>query len=159
VKSIQPNSRSCFVCGLSNPFGLHLRFYDTGPGEVAADYTVSEQYQGYPGVVHGGIVAAMLDELAGRVHMGGDPPRFLYTARLEVHYRRNVPVGQPLHLVGKAVSTEGRKATSTSAIYDQAGTLLAEANALLINVPDKVIQSTDLESLGWKVYPVEEEQL
>jgi acyl-coenzyme A thioesterase PaaI-like protein len=152
----QPNSLNCFVCGIENPCGLQLKFYTTGPGEVSADYTVPECYQGYPGVVHGGIVAAMLDEVAGRVHMGGDNARFLYTARLEVRYRRNVPVGQPLHLLGQAGKSKGRSATASARIYDQEGVLLAEAEALLVDIPDQVVSSVDLEALGWKVYPDEE---
>lgn len=156
MHSRQPNSRHCFVCGLNNSFGLKIIFTNNGPGEISAVYTVPEQYQGYPGVVHGGIVAAMLDEMAGRSHMGGDPPRFMYTARLEIHYRRNVPVGEPLHLVGKAGKSRRRTATATSAIYDAEGNLLAEADALLVDVPEEVVNSTDLEELGWKVYSDEE---
>jgi len=156
VRSLQPNSKHCFVCGLANPFGLHLRFYDTGPGEVTAEIIIPNHYQGYPGVVHGGIVAAMLDEAAGRAHMGGDPPRFMFTAHLEIQYRKNVPIGQPLRLVGLAGKTKGRTAASTSAIYDAEGLLLAEANALMVNVPDETLKGADLETLGWKVYPVEE---
>jgi len=156
VRSLQPNSKHCFVCGLDNPFGLHLRFYDTGPGEVTAEITIPNSYQGYPGVVHGGIVAAMLDEAAGRAHMGGDPPRFMFTARLEIQYRKNVPIGQPLRLVGLAGKTKGRTAASTSAIYDLDGLLLAEAETLMVNVPDETLKGADLETLGWKVYPVEE---
>ena len=148
----QANSRNCFVCGLENPFGLHLRFYETSPGEVTAEYTVPEHFQGYPGVVHGGIVAAMLDEVCGRVHMSGDPPRFLYTARLEVRYRQNVPVGEPLRLVGRAARSKGRTATATGEIYGPEGILLAEADALLVNVPEDVVATVDLEALGWKVY-------
>ena len=67
---MQPNSRHCFVCGLENNYGLKLRFKETGPGEVTADYTVPEHFQGYPGVVHGGIVTAMLDEVTGRDFAG-----------------------------------------------------------------------------------------
>ncbi len=156
MTSRQPNSRHCFVCGLNNSFGLRIAFYNSGPGETSAEYTVPEQYQGYPGVVHGGIVASMLDEAAGRSHMGGDPPRFMYTARLEIHYRKNVPVGKPLRLVGKAGKSCRRTAAATSAIYDADGNLLAEAEALLVDVPDDVINSTDLEELGWKVYSDEE---
>jgi acyl-coenzyme A thioesterase PaaI-like protein len=131
---------------------LKIRFYSTGVDEVTADYTVHEQYQGYPGVVHGGIVAAMLDEAAGRSLMGGDPPRFMYTARLEIRYRKNVPVGQPLRLVGKATKSKSRSAAATSALYTQDGTLLAEAEVLLIDVPGNVLDGVDLEALGWKVY-------
>jgi uncharacterized protein (TIGR00369 family) len=153
VKTLQPNSRHCFVCGLENHFGLQLRFYQTGPDEVSVECSIPEHYQSYPGVVHGGVVAALLDEVAGRAFMHGDPPRFMYTARLEVRYRKNVPVGEPLRLVGKTGTNKRRTATATSAIYDHDGDLLAEAEALLVNVPDEMVQDIDLEALGWKVYP------
>lgn len=153
MADLQPNSRHCFVCGLHNPFGLHLRFYTTAPGEVTVEYTVPEQYQGYPGVVHGGIVAAMLDEATGRVFMG-DPaaPRFMYTARLDIRYRKNVPVGKPLRVVARAGRNRSRTATATGAIYDADGEILAEAEALLVDVPAGVVDTVDLEAIGWQVY-------
>jgi uncharacterized protein (TIGR00369 family) len=149
----QPNSRHCFVCGVANPVGLHLRFYETAPGEVTVECTLPEQYQGYPGVAHGGIVAAMLDEVSGRSYMGNaESPRFMFTARLEVRYRKNVPVGQPLRLVGKVGKDRGRMATASGAIYDQQGDLLAECETLLVDVPSEILENADLEALGWKVY-------
>ena len=150
---LQPNSSHCFVCGMSNPFGLHLRFFEMEPGHVTAEITIPDNYQGYPGVVHGGVVAAMLDEAAGRAHMGGDPPRFLFTARLEIRYRQNVPIGKLLRLEGVAGKSRSRTAASTAQIRDEAGQLLAEADALLVDVPDGIVSSVDLEALGWKVYP------
>lgn len=155
---LQPNSRHCFVCGLDNRFGLRLRFHQIGPGEVTAEYTVPEHFQGYPGVAHGGIVAAMLDELAGRAHMVGDPPRFMFTARLEVRYRKNVPVGRPLRLVGLAGKSRSHSAEAISQIFDPDGVLLAEAQAILIDVPQEILADSDLESLGWRVYPQDVEQ-
>ena len=116
----QANSRHCFVCGLENPAGLHLHFYESAPGEVTADYTVEKQHQGYPGIVHGGIVAAMLDEVTGRVHMGPtSKPRFMFTARLDVRYRKPVPVGKPLRLVGKAGEGKSRTATAKGYLMDR----------------------------------------
>jgi uncharacterized protein (TIGR00369 family) len=156
TRTKQANSLNCFVCGIQNPLGLHLKFYETAPGEVEAECTVTEQYQGYPGIVHGGIVSAMLDELAGRSMMGDtSAPRFMFTARLQVRYHKNVPIGQPLRLIGKAGESRGRKSTATSAIYDCDGTLLAEAEVLMINVPQSVVEDVDLQALGWKVYPDE----
>ena len=152
MHNLQPNSRHCFVCGIANPFGLHLRFYETGPGEVTSDYLVPDHFQGYPGVVHGGVVAAMLDEVTARAHMRGDQPRFMYTARLEIKYRKNVPVGQPLRLVGQAGKLRGKAATSVGRIYGPDGELLAEAEALLVNVPQDLVTNVDLEALGWKIY-------
>jgi len=156
VHTLQPNSRHCFVCGLANPFGLGLRFYQIGLSEVTAEVTVPEHFQGYPGVVHGGVVAAMLDEIAGRAHMGGDPPRFMYTAKMDIRYRKNVPVEQPLRLVGRAGMSKSHTATSSSKIYGPQGDLLAEAEVLLVNLPDAEIGRVDLEALGWKVYEKEE---
>jgi acyl-coenzyme A thioesterase PaaI-like protein len=149
----QPNSRKCFACGLENHIGLKLKFYETAPGEVTVDHIVPEAYQGYPGVVHGGVVAAMLDEVAGRTQMGGDPPRFMFTARLDIRYRHNVPTGQPLRMIGRAGKVKKRTATATAQLFGPDGLLLAEAEALLVNVPDDVIEEVDLEQLGWKVYP------
>jgi uncharacterized protein (TIGR00369 family) len=151
----QPNSRHCFVCGLENPYGLRLIFFQTGPGEVTTEYTVPERFQGYPGVVHGGIVAAMLDEVVGRAIMGLDDEltRFMYTARLTVRYRKHVPVGRPLRIVGRVGKDKSRSAMATAAIYDQDGQVLAEAEGLLVEVPDDVLAEADLEALGWKVYP------
>ncbi len=156
MTSRQPNSRHCFVCGLANPLGLQLIFYNSGPGEVTAEVTLPESYQGYPGVVHGGIVASMLDEAAGRAHMGGDPPRFMYTARLDVQYRKPVPVGQPLRLVGQAVKSRKRAATSTCKLFGPDDSLLAEAEALLVDLPQETLNDANLEDLGWRVYSDEE---
>ncbi len=100
----QPNSRHCFICGLENPVGLHLHIYETEPGVVETAYTAPDHFQGYPGVLHGGIVAAILDEVSGRAFMGNaDVPRFMFTGKLEVKYRKNVPVGKPLKIIGKAI--------------------------------------------------------
>jgi acyl-coenzyme A thioesterase PaaI-like protein len=148
----QANSLNCFGCGLANQFGLQLTFYEIAPGEVSCEYTVPERYQGYPGIVHGGIVAAMLDEVCGRAHMGGDPPRFMYTARLEIRYRKNVPVGKPLHIIGKTQKSKSRTAITKGVIYGADGEVLAEADALLVEVPEDSYSSVDLDALGWKVY-------
>src|SRR5262245_29497975 len=72
TKIKQPNSRHCLVCGLENPIGLHLHIYETEPGVVESQYTAPEHFQGYPGVLHGGMVAAIIDEMTGRAHMGND---------------------------------------------------------------------------------------
>jgi acyl-coenzyme A thioesterase PaaI-like protein len=150
----QPNSRMCFICGLENPIGLHLNIYEISPGVIETTFIAPEHFQGYPGVLHGGIVASILDEISGRAHMG-DPsqPRFMFTAKLEVKYRKNVPIGKQLRIVGKAVQTKGRMAEGWSGIYDGTGTLLAEANTLLVDVPQSILENVDPETLGWKIYP------
>lgn len=152
----QPNSRFCFICGMENPVGLHLHIYETAPDEVESTYIAPDHFQGYPGVLHGGIVAALLDEIAGRTLMGSDPldPRFLFTAKLEVKYRKNVPTGKPLKIIGKAGKSKSRYAEAWAGIYDsETEELLAEGNALLMDVPADQFDQSRLSALGWKVYP------
>jgi len=146
----------CFICGLENPVGLHLHMYEVEPGVVETTYTAPDHFQGYPGVLHGGIVGALIDEISGRAHMGSDPnnPRFMFTAKLEVKYRKNVPVGKPLKIVGKAGKSKSRSAEAWAGIYDaETNDLLAEGNTLSINVPDKQFDKSRLGELGWKVVP------
>ncbi len=152
----QASSLHCFVCGVENPYGLHLSFYEPGPGEVRAEITVPEHYQGYPGVVHGGIVAAMLDEVTGRTFMGDDEPRFMVTARLEIRYRKPVPVGKPLVLRGHAGKDRGRVALATGEIYGADGQLLAEAEMVMAEVPADISAGFGDQPDGWRVYPDEE---
>jgi acyl-coenzyme A thioesterase PaaI-like protein len=151
----QPNSRHCFICGMENPIGLHLHIYETAPGEVESTYLAPEHFQGYPGVLHGGIVAAIIDEISGRALMGSDPmdPRFMFTAKLEVRYRRNVPIGKQLKIVGKAGKSRAKSAEAWAGIYDaETDELLAEGKALLIDVPMEQFDRSRLNELGWKVY-------
>ena len=152
-KNKQPNSRDCFVCGLENPYGLHLQFYDDGAGKVFAEYTVDERFQGYPGTVHGGIIASMLDEVVGRTLMAGDPNHFFVSAKLTIRYRKSVPLGQPLQLSGKLVRDRGRTAIAKAELRLPDGSVGAEAEAILVDAPFQVTAEMDLESLGWKVYP------
>lgn len=150
----QPNSRNCFGCGLENPIGLKLKIYQTGPGMIETTYIAPEQFEGYPGTLHGGIVATILDEVSSRAHMDGSTePRFMFSGKIEVKYRANVPIGKPLKIIGKAGKTKGKTAESWAGIYDEEGRLLAEATALLFDVPEGTLDLTALEKLGWNVYP------
>ena len=156
MKTRQPNSKMCFICGLENPVGLHLHIYEVEPGMVETSYRAPKHFQGYPGVLHGGIVAALLDEIAGRSHMGHDPndSRVMFTARFEVKYRQNVPVGKALRIIGKAGRSKSKSAKAWAGIYEaETDELLAEGNARLINVPEEQFDRSRLDELGWKVYP------
>ena len=152
LKVQQPNSAMCFVCGLENPAGLKLVFYETGPDEVTATYTPPEVFQGYPGVLHGGIVASILDEAGGRVVMIGDTRHFMLTAKMEVKYRRPTPLGQPLTVVGRLVKQRGRLALAHAELRLADGTVTAEADLTLADLPTEAIVDGDLEALGWRVY-------
>ena len=79
----------------------------------------------------------------------------MFTAKLEVIYRKNVPIGKPLRIIGKAVKDKGRSAEGWAGIYDKrSGDLLAEGSTILVNVPEeKLAEISDDEKLGWRVYP------
>jgi len=146
----------CFICGLENPIGLHLHIYETAPGVVESKYLAPDHFQGYPGILHGGMVAAIVDEMAGRSLMGGDlsNPRFMFTARMEVKYRKNVPIGKLLKVIGKAGRSKLNSAEAWAGIYDaETDELLAEGKVLLINLPKQQLDSSKLDELGWKIYP------
>jgi len=141
---------------MENPVGLHLHIYETAPGQVESTYTAPEHFQGYPGILHGGIVGAIIDEISGRTHMGSDTlkPRFMFTAKIEVKYRKNVPIGKPLKIIGKAGKSKSKSAEAWAGIYDaETNELLAEGNTLLIDVPAEQFDESRLNELGWKVYP------
>lgn len=135
-----------------------MHFYTISPGEVEANYTVSDQYQGYPGVVHGGIIASMMDETIGRVFMEGDPPRFMVTAELKLRYKKPVPVNTPLILRGHRVKDNGRIGQATGEIIGPEGEILVTGEIIVVNMPGDPMNSEDLEKIGWKVYPEMEGQ-
>ncbi len=150
----QPNSRHCFVCGVENEIGLKLEFYETKPGEITVDFVVPDQYQGFPGIVHGGVVASLVDEVLARAHMGSDPDntRFVFTAKMTVSYCKNVPTGKPIKIVGRAVKSRRRSGTSVAEIFGPDGDLLVEAEAIVVEVPEEKLATMDTKELGWKVY-------
>ena len=151
----QPNSRMCFVCGLENESGLHAKFYNEAPGRVRVDWTAPECYQGYPGHLHGGIAAALLDEAAGRTVLGGDPLRFFVTMKMELRYRKPVPVGVPLVIRGEMIRDRGRIAETRASIQLPDGSIAVEAEVLVAEAPSVITTGTDLDLIGWRVYPDE----
>ncbi|HUN24536.1 MAG TPA: PaaI family thioesterase [Anaerolineales bacterium] len=152
----QPNAHNCFVCGVHNPMGLRLRFYDNGQDRVWSNLTVCKHHEGYPNVVHGGIIASILDEVAGRVTMIGNPIRFMMTATLEVKYRRPVPIEQELRAEGWLIQDRGRLAQVAGKLLLPDGALGAEMTATLATPPSthglNFGSVEELAALGWKVY-------
>ena len=148
-----PNASHCFVCGLENDAGLQLSFYFDDQRQVYSEITVPDHFQGYPGVVHGGIVATMLDETLGRTVMYDDPNRFMFTGRLTTRYRKPAPLGVPLKLVGKVLKDRGRVAECAAYLYGPDGDLIAEAEGLLMQVPEETLSNTDFSGMSWKVHP------
>ncbi len=124
----------CFACGRLNSSGLQLDFH-VFLNRATARYTVDRKHQGYEGTVHGGVVTALLDETMGWAifHQG----IWGVTAKIEVTFKKPVPVGEELVVSGelskdrgRAIETRGRIARASD------GEVLAEATAVFIRMPD-----------------------
>jgi uncharacterized protein (TIGR00369 family) len=142
------------VCGLEIEIGLKLRFDDNGVDEVRAQTVIHRRYQGYPGVVHGGIVATMLDEVSGRALLiDGSDDDLMVTVKLEIKYRTPTPTNTPLKVIGRVVSVAGNRAKVEGEIVLPDGTVSATAEALLARPPQAMRDQWIEELPFWKVYP------
>ena len=148
----QPNSHNCYVCGLKTAYGLQLVFFDNGEDQVWCDYAIPAHYEGYPGVAHGGVVAAILDEICGRASMIADLNHFMMTAKMEVKYRCPVPLNVELRACGRVTRRRGRLAQARGELRLPDGRLAAEATLTLADLPKRLRSQTSLEELGWRVY-------
>lgn len=125
----------CFVCGRNNPDGLQLKFQYPSPGTCRAEFTPPQKYQGWQGILHGGIVSTLLDEALA--HAAGGPERGgggsgAVTAELIVRFKRPVPIGQAVTLEGRVISDKGRVMECESSLTDKSGTVLASATGKLV---------------------------
>jgi len=145
----QPNSSMCFVCGRDNPAGLKMDFYSLDDECVYADYTPHHHHQGYPGVIHGGVVTAMLDEIMGRTAIASD--LWCMTAEIKVRFKKPVPVDVPLKLKGEITKRAGRVIEGRSEIRLPDGSLAAEATGTFIKIPDAQLQEYKRAMDSWRV--------
>lgn len=136
---------------MENPIGLKLSFYENEGGQVIAHFTPGEEHQGYPGVLHGGITATLLDEAAGRVvtSLG----LWMVTAKLEIRYRKPIPIGKPLTVIGEAIRLQGRSLQARSEIRLEDGTVAADATSLCLKLPDETVEQLQKEIDFWRVIP------
>ena len=130
----QPGSALCFVCGTQNPHGLGVTFYDDGD-RVMTEVLPQEWHQGWPGVLHGGIVTAVLDETIGRVAFLHD--RWVQTAKLSVRFVKPAPLGKRLKATGELVRDAKRLMEMRGELVDaDTNEVLATAEGTFVRVPD-----------------------
>jgi acyl-coenzyme A thioesterase PaaI-like protein len=124
-------ARFCFGCGTENPRGLGLKFR-LEHGRAVAEFTPAGYLQGYPGFVHGGGVATMLDEAMGWAVYGQGI--WAMTARLTMRFRKSVPLNEPLVVSGWMTRDRGRFLELRAELRSREGALLAQANGLFVRV-------------------------
>ncbi len=124
----------CFGCGAQNATGLQLVFRHEGD-TIVTEFTPDTQFQGFPGVVHGGILATLLDETLSRTATAEG--RWMMTGRLEVRYRNAAPVGHTLRVTARTLSSRSRMITAAGDIRlaDDPETIIATAEGTFLPIP------------------------
>lgn len=127
---------NCFGCGRLNEFGLKLNFHADARGGVWADFEPAARFEGYTGMVHGGVIGAVLDEvMAWSLYR---QETWAVTAEMSVRYRAPVQVGELTRATGWQVAARGRRIEMAGEIRRRSdGAVLATATALFIRVPEE----------------------
>lgn len=121
----------CFACGPKNPIGLKLAFRFEGDDYVT-DFEVKPEYQGWAGIVHGGLLATALDETMARLLWEKEINAI--TGRLEVRYHEPVRIGDSLRIRGRVTRHRPPMVETTAEAVSADGTLVAEAKAVSMSV-------------------------
>lgn len=129
----------CWGCAFdTGGLGFDWRFEGA---TLHAEHVVPEQFQGAPGMAHGGIVAALLDEACGQVARPLVSPAV--TSRLEIRYLAPVPVEELLHISAHVVGTADRRVNAEASVLDGDGLVLAHAQADVVHVRPEHFLSTE----------------
>jgi acyl-coenzyme A thioesterase PaaI-like protein len=123
---IESVANRCFVCGPSNPIGLHLHFRIDGD-VCRSEFTPNDAHMGYQGLTHGGIIFSLLDDvMANWLWLKGER---CFTARADIRYRESLPIGTAVHIEGRMVKRKGRLVQLVGRVIRQDnGATVAEAN-------------------------------
>jgi uncharacterized protein (TIGR00369 family) len=142
-----PHTRSCFVCGESNSSGLNLRL-ETDGRLVQARFVPRAEHVGFRGIVHGGLLATLLDEImvwACAVRT----KQFAYCAELTVRYASPARPNQTLVGAAELVSNRrGRLFEARAELRDEAGVRLASATGKYIPVKDADVSEMATDFVG-----------
>jgi acyl-coenzyme A thioesterase PaaI-like protein len=139
-----PHTRSCFVCGEANPFGLKLRF-ETDGRLVRGTFTPRPEHNGFKGVVHGGMIATVLDEIMAWA-CAVQTRRFAFCAELNVRFLHPMSPGCECVVTGELVANrKDRIYDAKAAVHNADGLALAEATGkyLPLKAADASSMATD----------------
>ncbi len=114
----------CFACGKDNPFGLKLKFYKDN-NWVIAEFIPHENYQGYPGILHGGITTTLMDEAMAKALYLMDIVAL--SVKIEVHFKKKIEIGEKVRVKAKLLEQKRKIFILTSHIENEQGEIKAEA--------------------------------
>lgn len=142
-----PHTYSCFVCGESNPLGLKLRF-ETDGHIVQARFRPAHEHLGFKGVVHGGLIATVLDEIMVWV-CAVRTRRFAFCAELNVRFLKSLSPGDEVQLTGELVANRrGKIFEAKAAVRNHAGEFFAEATGKYVPIKTGALPDLFSELLG-----------
>lgn len=150
VTAKQHNSKMCFVCGLKNPAGLQASFFEVESNQLVALFRPCEEHQGYPGRLHGGLAATILDETIGRAMNINNAEIWGVTVDFRVRYKKPVPLDTELRVVGRITHENRRLFEGTGEILLPDGTVAVEGHGKYIKLPLDEIADFDYEEQEWK---------
>jgi uncharacterized protein (TIGR00369 family) len=131
---------NCFVCGKNNPNGLRLSFeIDKEKQTLKTTFVASPTYQGWDGIVHGGILSTLLDEaMANLVYELGYRT---VTASIEIRFRKPAPILEPLLVYGEVTEVSKRLIRAKARIAKEDGTILAVGTSTFMKQRDSATDS------------------
>ncbi|MDP4092863.1 MAG: PaaI family thioesterase [Bacillota bacterium] len=130
-----PNSKMCFSCGANNRAGLQAAFYVLEGKELAVLFTPREEHQGYPGILHGGIAGAILDEAIGRAILVDNDNVWGVTVELYTKYHKPVPLGEELRVLSRITKETKRTFEGTGEILLGSGEVAVSAYGKYVKLP------------------------
>jgi len=151
----QNNSSRCIVCGTDNKFSLNSRFYELENGELACKFRTEDWHQSYPGRTHGGMAAAILDELIGRAMCIDEPDCWGVTVELNLRYKRPVPTEADLKAIARVTRNSRKIFEGCGELLLPDGTVAVEAFGRYMKMPVDKIADDDFVDKEW--YLLEEE--
>lgn len=160
IKKKQPNSKMCLVCGLKNSSGLKSSFYELENDELLAVFTPDEEHQGYPGRLHGGMAAAILDETIGRAIMIKYPEEIWgVTAEFTIRFKKPIPLDKEIRVIARVTKDAERIFEGSGEILLADGKAAALGSGKYFKLPIEKITdregSFDAEEQEWRVVPLE----
>jgi acyl-coenzyme A thioesterase PaaI-like protein len=125
----------CFGCGEKHPTGLHLVAHVGNGMDITAEFVVSENHQGAPGLAHGGLLSLAFDEALGKLMWLLRAPAV--TARLETDFIKPVPMGSKLFITAEITGQVNRKVycSAVGRLNSPDGDIAVRAAALYVIVP------------------------
>ena len=144
----------CLVCGLKNPFGLRTAFYELENDELLGVFTPMDEHQSYPGRLHGGMAAAILDETIGRaIMMKYDEDFWGVTVEFTSRYKKPIPLDGELRVISRVTKDTNRIFEGTGEILLSDGSVAVEGRGKYLKLPLEKIADFDVEHQEWKVVP------